>query len=229
MDHLNQSKEYVQKASKTTIDKTSLGNTHYEQLFPYIMNADKTLSKQLVSGHGLTDVTNAANEFLYTKERVAKQKGTYLMFDPETETMVFDKEAIEKGNGRGQAVLGHHLVQSFSPEDDLTPEEIHEIGRQTVLEFTGGEYEFVIATHVDRKHIHNHIIINSTNLFTGKALPWKVVTFENGETKDYTKELFEKVSIKFRPSMAQKLLKSRLKILIRNTPCGRRNQFINRK
>ncbi|MBW9282583.1 hypothetical protein FFX71_00285 [Enterococcus faecalis] len=42
---------------------------------------------------------------------------------------------------RGQAVLGHHLVQSFSPEDDLTPEEIHGIGRQTVLEFTGGEYE----------------------------------------------------------------------------------------
>ncbi len=98
MDHLNQSKEYVQKASKTTVDKTPSGNTHYERLFPYIMNADKTLSKQLVSGHGITDVTNAANEFLYTKERVAKQKGTYLMFDPETETMVFNKAAIEKGS-----------------------------------------------------------------------------------------------------------------------------------
>ncbi|HDM0541075.1 TPA: transcription elongation factor GreAB, partial [Staphylococcus aureus] len=95
--------EYVQKASKTMIDKTSSGNTHYEQLFPYIMNADKTLSKQLVSGHGITDVTNAANEFLYTKERFAKQKGTYLMFDSETETMFFDKAAIEKGNGRGKA------------------------------------------------------------------------------------------------------------------------------
>ncbi|EGO9796732.1 transcription elongation factor GreAB [Enterococcus faecalis] len=206
MDHLNQSKEYVQKASKTMIDKTSSGNTHYEQLFPYIMNADKTLSKQLVSGHGITDVTNAANEFLYTKERFAKQKGTYLMFDSETETMFFDKAAIEKGNGRGKAVLGHHLVQSFSPEDDLTPEEIHEIGRQTVLEFTGGEHEFVIATHVDRKHIHNHIIINSTNLFTGKALPWKVVTFENGETKDYTKELFEKVSDKISSKYGAKII-----------------------
>ncbi|EGO9273820.1 relaxase/mobilization nuclease domain-containing protein, partial [Enterococcus faecalis] len=117
-----------------------------------------------------------------------------------------NKAAIEKGNGRGQAVLGHHLVQSFSPEDDLTPEEIHEIGRQTVLEFTGSEYEFVIATHVDRKHIHNHIIINSTNLFTGKALPWKVVTFENGETKDYTKELFEKVSDKISSKYGAKII-----------------------
>ena len=104
MDHLNRSKEYVQKASKTTVDKTLSENTHYEQLFPYIMNEDKTLSKQLVSGHGLTDVTNAANEFLYTKERAAKQKGTYLMFDPKTEMMAFNKEAIEKGNGRSQAV-----------------------------------------------------------------------------------------------------------------------------
>uniref|UniRef100_UPI00359C4527 hypothetical protein n=1 Tax=Enterococcus faecalis TaxID=1351 RepID=UPI00359C4527 len=47
MDHLNQSKEYVQKASKTTLEKTPPGNTHYEQLFPYIMNEDKTLVRHV--------------------------------------------------------------------------------------------------------------------------------------------------------------------------------------
>ena len=80
-----------------------------------------------------------------------------------------DKTYIEKGN----AVLAHHLIQSFSPEDDLTPEKIHEIGYNTVMELTGGEYEFVIATHVDKEHLHNHIIFSSTNLKTGKAFRWQ--------------------------------------------------------
>ena len=41
------------------------------------------------------------------------------------------------------------------------------------MELTGGEYEFVIATHVDKEHLHNHIIFSSTNLKTGKAFRWQ--------------------------------------------------------
>ncbi|WP_444811858.1 relaxase/mobilization nuclease domain-containing protein, partial [Streptococcus canis] len=47
-------------------------------------------------------------------------------------------------------VLAHHIVQSFSPDDNLTPEEVNEIGRKTALEFTGGDYQFVVATHMDK-------------------------------------------------------------------------------
>ncbi|WP_153058981.1 relaxase/mobilization nuclease domain-containing protein, partial [Streptococcus suis] len=75
--------------------------------------------------------------------------------------------------GNGVDVLAHHIIQSFSPEDDLTPQEIHEIGRKTVLELTGGQHEFVIATHIDKNHIHNHIIFNNTNSVTLKKFRWQ--------------------------------------------------------
>ena len=51
--------------------------------------------------------------------------------------------------------MAHHIVQSFAPDENLTPEEIHELGRKTVLELTGGDHEFIVATHVDQDHIHN--------------------------------------------------------------------------
>ena len=63
----------------------------------------------------------------------------------------------------GKDIKAYHLIQSFSPEDDITPQKAHEIGVQFAREFTGGEYQFVVATHIDRNHIHNHIIFNSTN------------------------------------------------------------------
>lgn len=61
-------------------------------------------------------------------------------------------------------VLAYHIRQAFSPEDNITPEEAHEIGKKLVDEFTKGKHEYVIATHIDKKHIHNHIIFNSTTV-----------------------------------------------------------------
>lgn len=204
--HLTQSEQYIENAAKTLIGKNESTDSHLDNLFPYVMNDDKTLSKQLVSGHGIIDATNAVQEFLATKQIAAYSKGKDINFDPETQKMIFDKKSIEAGNGRGKAVLGHHLIQSFSPEDDLTPEEIHELGRKTALEFTGGEYEFVIATHIDKAHIHNHIIINSTNLKTGKAMKWKIAKLKNGKNKDQTKELFEKISDKISSKAGAKII-----------------------
>ncbi|MCA5014569.1 MULTISPECIES: relaxase/mobilization nuclease domain-containing protein [unclassified Enterococcus] len=204
--HLNQAEEYVENASKTLIEKQEADESHLDNIFPYVMNDDKTLSKQLVSGHGIIDVNNAANEFIATKERAEIAKGTNLIFDPKTKKMIFDRKSIEAGNGRGKAVLAHHLIQSFSPDDNLTPEQIHEIGRQTVLEFTGGEYEFVIATHVDKAHIHNHIVLNSTNIMTGKAMEWKIVKLKNGQNKDKQKEAFEKISDKIASKYGAKII-----------------------
>lgn len=204
--HLTQSEQYVEDAAKTLIDNNESTQSHLDNIFPYVMNDDKTLSKQLVSGHGVIDVTNAVQEFLATKQIAAYSKGKDIIFDSKRQKMMFDKKSIEAGNGRGKAVLGHHLIQSFSPEDDLTPEEIHELGRKTALEFTGGEYEFVIATHIDKAHIHNHIIINSTNLKTGKAMIWKMPKSKNGKTKDLTKELFEKISDKISSEAGAKII-----------------------
>lgn len=206
MKHLSQAKDYVEQATKTQLSKNEATDSHLDNLFPYVFNDDKTMSKQLVSGHGITILEDAANEFLLTKEKFARRKGTHIVFNPVTEKLEFDKKSIERGNGRGKAVLAHHLIQSFSPEDDLTPEQVHEIGRKKILEFTGGQHEFIVATHVDKAHIHNHIIVNSTNLTTGKALNWKIIKQQNGKNKDKTKELFEKVSDKISSEYGAKII-----------------------
>ena len=64
--------------------------------------------------------------------------------------------------------LAFHLIQSF-PKGEVTPEQSMQIGRETMEEFLKGEYEFVISTHCDKGHIHNHIIINSVNMVNGKS------------------------------------------------------------
>ncbi|SJZ45727.1 Relaxase/Mobilisation nuclease domain-containing protein [Pilibacter termitis] len=203
MNKLHQSKDYVENAKKTTVRERE---THFHNLFPYVTNLDKTISMQLVSGHLIHDVYQASDEFLKTKELHARMKGTDLVYNPKTNEMEFERSALEKTTGKGKAVLAHHLIQSFSPEDNLTPEQIHEIGRKTMLEFTGGEYEFVIATHVDKEHIHNHIVMNSTNSKTGKAFPWKVVKKKNKEYLDFSKYQFEKVSDKISRKAGAKII-----------------------
>ena len=60
-------------------------------------------------------------------------------------------------------VLAYHIRQSFKP-GEVTPEEANEIGRQLALSFTKGRHAFVVATHIDKVHVHNHIIFNSITL-----------------------------------------------------------------
>ena len=75
-----------------------------------------------------------------------------------------DTADIEFGWTRRHAIdrdynynLGRHLIQAFSP-GEVSPEEAHEIGMQLAKEILGGKYEFVLTTHVDKGHIHNHLI-----------------------------------------------------------------------
>ena len=73
----------------------------------------------------------------------------------ETADIEFDKtrqRAMNKGNN-----LAHHLIQAFEP-GEIAPEQAHEIGRRLADEVLGGKYEYVIATHIDKGHCHNHII-----------------------------------------------------------------------
>jgi hypothetical protein len=68
--------------------------------------------------------------------------------------------------GQEKGIIAHHYVQSFSPDDNLIAEQAHKIG----VEFCKKcfpEYQYVVATHNDRSHFHNHIILNSVNLETG--------------------------------------------------------------
>lgn len=94
----------------------------------YIMNPEKTDNRLLVSSFGCTPET-ADIEFRFTLD-----------------------QAINKGDN-----LAHHLIQSFKP-GEVDFELAHEIGKQLADEVTGGKYEYVLTTHIDKGHIHNHII-----------------------------------------------------------------------
>ncbi|HCD2004078.1 TPA: relaxase/mobilization nuclease domain-containing protein [Enterococcus faecalis] len=191
-DKLNNACSYIENAEKTEVTNDN-PSEHLEHLFQYVVNDDKTYMKKLVSGHGIVDPTNPYEEFKLTKLQAAIQRKIGYTFDPKSERLLPPTlTELEKGN----AVLAHHLIQSFSPEDDLTPEKIHEIGYNTVMELTGGEYEFVIATHVDKEHLHNHIIFSSTNLKTGKAFRW-----QKG-----TKRVFEQISDKIAAKEGAKII-----------------------
>ena len=82
-------------------------------------------------------------------------------------------------------VLAYHVMQSFKP-GEITPEEAHRIGVEFVEEITGGQYKYVIATHTDRQHIHNHIIICSTNEATHRKMR-VIPSKRNGTLKQWRK------------------------------------------
>lgn len=134
-------------------------------------------NKEYVSAYGLTSPKYAFEEMMMTKMQAKQILGS------------------DRHGGKVD-VLAHHIIQSFSPEDNLTPEEVHEIGRKTVLELTGGEHEFVIATHLDKNHMHNHIIFNTTNNVTLKKFRW-----QKG-----TKKSLENISDKYADLYGAKIL-----------------------
>ncbi len=70
----------------------------------------------------------------------------------------------KQGSGRGNRIA-YHLMQSFSPDDNITPEQANKIGVEFAQKVIKGKYEFVVATHIDKGHIHNHIIFNATNFY----------------------------------------------------------------
>ena len=100
----------------------------------YIENPDKTYDKMLVSSFACS----------------------YETADIEFEMLL--AQAYQKGNN-----LAHHLIQSFAP-GEATPEQAHEIGRQLADEVLQGKYPYVLTTHIDKGHVHNHIIFCAVDM-----------------------------------------------------------------
>ncbi|MBS4749598.1 relaxase/mobilization nuclease domain-containing protein [Granulicatella sp. zg-ZJ] len=116
----------------------------------YIKNPEKTDEELLVSSYNC-DVDFAEIEFEMTRQLAKHVSGNY------TRT-------------GGADIQSYHIIQSFSPADNVTPEQAHEIGRELISQFTDNKHEFVISTHIDKGHIHNHIIVNATSFYTHKKL-----------------------------------------------------------
>ena len=103
----------------------------------YIMNPDKTEEKLLISSFACSP-ESANLEFAFTREEGKKN-------------------VMDKGNN-----LAFHLIQSFKP-GEVDAETAHKLGKEFADEVLKGKYEYVISTHVDQDHIHNHIIFNATS------------------------------------------------------------------
>lgn len=87
-------------------------------------------------------------------------------------------------------ILAHHYVQSFSPNENITPELAHQIGVEFAEKIAPG-FQVIVSTHIDKDHIHNHIIINSVNMVTG--LKWK----GNGDTLKSARSESDKLCRKY--------------------------------
>ena len=126
----------------------------------YILNPEKTDEKLLVSSYGCASET-AAREFEWTR-KIAEQKGMNPV-----------------------RIIARHVIQSFEI-GEVTPELAHEIGKQFADEILGGKYEYVLTTHIDKDHVHNHLIFNAVDFVDYHAYKsYKRIYYDMREVSDW--------------------------------------------
>ena len=145
------------------------GKKYRRRLIKYILNPEKTDNLKLVSDFGMSNYL----DFPSHAEMVEMYNVNFTNNDKLYESRNDRQEKHQ------QTIHAHHLIQSFSPEDNLTPEEINRIGYETMMELTGGRFKFIVATHTDKDHVHNHIIINAIDRNSDKKLIWNYALERN--------------------------------------------------
>ena len=145
------------------------GKKYRRRLIKYILNPDKTDNLKLVSDFGMSNYL----DFPSYEEMVEMYNVNFTNNDKLYESRNDRQEKHQ------QNIHAHHLIHSFSPEDNLTPEEINRIGYETMMELTGGRFKFIVATHTDKDHVHNHILINAIDSNSDKKLIWNYALERN--------------------------------------------------
>ena len=141
------------------------GKKYRRRLIKYILNPDKTDNLKWVSDFDLDFPSHAEMVEMYN-----------VNFSNNDKLYESRNDRQEKYQ---QTIHAHHLIQSFSPEDNLTPEEINRIGYETMMELTGGRFKFIVATHTDKDYVHNHILINAIDRNSDKKLIWNYALERN--------------------------------------------------
>lgn len=145
------------------------GKKYRRRLIKYILNPDKTDNLKLVSDFGMSNYL----DFPSHAEMVEMYNVNFTNNDKLYESRNDRQEKHQ------QTIHAHYLIQSFSPEDNLTPEEINRIGYEIMMELTGGRFKFIVATHTDKDHVHNHILINAIDRNSDKKLIWNYALERN--------------------------------------------------
>ncbi|MBR6862319.1 MAG: relaxase/mobilization nuclease domain-containing protein [Acidaminococcaceae bacterium] len=115
--------------------------TAISDIIDYVENPEKTDKGQLITSYGC-NARIADKEFLFAKRLYIQKTGRVRGADD---------------------VIAYHLRQSFVP-GEITPEEANRMGRELAMRFTKGKNAFVVCTHIDKAHVHNHIIFSAVNL-----------------------------------------------------------------
>ena len=137
-NHLNRCLNYTINPEKTEMQ--NLSKAELAQVLHYTQNQDKTEQQFFVSAFNCTP-ERASEMMMQTKERWGKNK---------------------KGN-----VLAYHVIQSFQP-GEVTPQQAHAIGCELACRVLADYFEVTVSTHLDCKHLHNHLVFNSVSYLDGR-------------------------------------------------------------
>lgn len=151
------------------VGKKCTAGSSIARVIQYVKNPEKTQGESLVTGYGCNPALADA-EFMFMKKTYLDRTGRYRGKDD---------------------VIAYHMRQAFLP-GEITPEEANRLGQELAQRFTHGNHAYIVATHTDRHHIHNHIIISAVNLncdrkfrnFLGSSFALRrlndVICIENG-------------------------------------------------
>ena len=123
-----------------------------QRLINYTQNEDKTEHQLYVSGFNCMP-QNAYRTMQATKQRWGKP--------------------LDSGN------VGYHIIQSFKP-GEATPDQVHEIGCEFARRFLADRFECTVSTHLDKGHLHNHIVVNSVSFMDGRMFRNDFTTYYKG-------------------------------------------------
>ncbi len=116
----------------------------------YAVNGEKTTLD--------TGITYAANP-----EKTEQHFFTSVLNCESCETAYAEMQTTKRRFGKLGGVVGYHFIQSFAP-GEVTPEQAHAIGVAFAQRLFGDRYEVVVGTHLDKAHLHNHVVVNSVSL-----------------------------------------------------------------
>lgn len=142
--------------------------------------------KKLLQENPASVIDYVANPEKTKSEKHTRQLVSGINCSPETayEEMAFTKRMY--GQDRGRQYI--HFVQSFHPEDKVTPELVHEIGVRLAREYERFKgFQILVATHMNEAHLHSHFVINSVNFETGKK--WQQSNAQLEHLKEFSDQL----------------------------------------
>lgn len=135
------------------VTKTIKVVNHLHRVVDYATNEKKT---------GL----DAAVSYITNPDKTEKRLYEFVLNCESVDTAYTEMQATKERWGKKGGVLAYHIIQSFKP-GEITPEKAHQIGVEFARQCFGDKYEVVIGTHLDRRHLHNHVVINSVSFVDG--------------------------------------------------------------